>query len=223
MIIDGVNDVGHLEPRWSPSPELRMTRGRAVGRRSRASVRRPHRCSSRGGGARCRPAPAGPSSGCVCAAARWRACSFAPSAPPARPTCLAAQCRPPCIDRSAGRMGAARRRCRRLAIEPEVGPTFKSGIESAGFVPAKPTQPQHTRILDLRPPDELLAGFRKGRRYNIRAGERRGVVVEEGKDAAELARQSAAVERREIDPSARPALLPAATRASALVPHLRRL
>ena len=49
----------------------------------------------------------------------------------------------------------------------------------------------------MRPPDELLKTFRHGRRYNIRAGLRRGVVVEEGKDAAELARQSAAVERRE--------------------------
>lgn len=92
---------------------------------------------------------------------------------------------------------ARRAKVSRLTIEPEVGPEF-NGIESAGFVPAKPIQPQHTRILDLHPPAELLAGFRKGRRYNIRAGERRGVVVEEGKDAAELARQSAAVERREM-------------------------
>jgi lipid II:glycine glycyltransferase (peptidoglycan interpeptide bridge formation enzyme) len=43
----------------------------------------------------------------------------------------------------------------------------------------------------------MLPAFRHGRRYNIRTGEKRGVVVEEGKDAAELERQSQAVERRE--------------------------
>lgn len=85
----------------------------------------------------------------------------------------------------------------RLTIEPEV-PPLDEVLEGAGFVPTKPTQPQHTRILELRPPAELLSTFRKGRRYNIRTGERRGVVVEEGSDARELARQSAAVERREM-------------------------
>jgi lipid II:glycine glycyltransferase (peptidoglycan interpeptide bridge formation enzyme) len=58
-------------------------------------------------------------------------------------------------------------------------------------------QPQHTRILKLAPPAEMLATFKHGRRYNLRTGEKRGVVIEEGKDAAELERQSAAVERRE--------------------------
>src|SRR4029077_8267330 len=64
-------------------------------------------------------------------------------------------------------------------------------------VKVDPTQPEHTRIVTLRPPDELLATFKHGRRYNIRAGLRRGVTIEEGRDAAELGRQSAAVERRE--------------------------
>jgi lipid II:glycine glycyltransferase (peptidoglycan interpeptide bridge formation enzyme) len=70
-------------------------------------------------------------------------------------------------------------------------------LSERGFVRVAPTQPEHTRIITLRPPDELLASFKQGRRYNIRAGQRRGVVVEEGRDAAELGRQSAAVERRE--------------------------
>ena len=84
----------------------------------------------------------------------------------------------------------------KLVVEPEA-----KGVEDEmaahGFTETKPIQPRHTRILALRPPAELMKGFQKGRRYNIRTGERRGVTVVEGKDAAELARQSAAVERRE--------------------------
>jgi lipid II:glycine glycyltransferase (peptidoglycan interpeptide bridge formation enzyme) len=85
----------------------------------------------------------------------------------------------------------------RLLIEPEAPAALADVLTARRFTPAAPVQPQHTRILGLRPPDELLKSFRHGRRYNIRAGLRRGVVVNEGKDAAELARQSAAVERRE--------------------------
>jgi lipid II:glycine glycyltransferase (peptidoglycan interpeptide bridge formation enzyme) len=84
----------------------------------------------------------------------------------------------------------------RLVLEPEAS-KLSDVLKERGFVRAKPIQPRHTRIVKLRPPAELLATFRHGRRYNIRAGERRGVVVEEGKDAAELAHQSEAVERRE--------------------------
>lgn len=85
----------------------------------------------------------------------------------------------------------------RLVVEPEAPKEFGAVMEERGFTAAAPTQPQHTRIIKLLPPEQLLATFRHGRRYNIRAGLKRGVVVEEGKDAAELARQSAAVERRE--------------------------
>jgi lipid II:glycine glycyltransferase (peptidoglycan interpeptide bridge formation enzyme) len=95
-------------------------------------------------------------------------------------------------------------RMARLVVEPEVPaappeapPTLEDALSEQGFAAIAPTQPQHTRILQLRPPDELLKSFRHGRRYNIRAGLRRGVAVKEGKDAAELARQSAAVEQRE--------------------------
>ncbi len=86
----------------------------------------------------------------------------------------------------------------RLTVEPETGPPFGDTLEERGFASVSPTQPQHTRIITLRAAPEMLAGFKHGRRYNIRTGERRGVVVEEGKDAGELARQSAAVERREM-------------------------
>ncbi len=85
----------------------------------------------------------------------------------------------------------------RIMVEPEAPLDFGDVMRKHGFKPASPIQPQFTRIIELEPPAEMLATFKHGRRYNIRAGERRGVVVEEGKDAAELARQSAAVERRE--------------------------
>jgi lipid II:glycine glycyltransferase (peptidoglycan interpeptide bridge formation enzyme) len=88
-------------------------------------------------------------------------------------------------------------RIARIVVEPEAPPTFEEVLKDRRLTPGKPTQPQHTRIVKLLPPAELLQTFRHGRRYNIRAGQRRGVVVEEGKDAAELERQSAAVERRE--------------------------
>ena len=92
---------------------------------------------------------------------------------------------------------ARERRFSRLRVEPEAPVEFGGELEALGFSQVAPIQPRHTAILGLRPPDELLKTFKHGRRYNIRAGLRRGVVVEEGKDAAELARQSAAVERRE--------------------------
>jgi len=85
----------------------------------------------------------------------------------------------------------------KVRLEPEAPPAFGEILAERGFVKSAPTQPEHTRILELKPPDKMLASFRQGRRYNIRAGLKRGAVVEEGKDAAELARQSAAVERRE--------------------------
>jgi len=85
----------------------------------------------------------------------------------------------------------------RITVEPEAPIDFAGVMSERGFKPVAPVQPQHTRILKLALPDQMLATFKHGRRYNIRAGERRGVVVEEGKDATELERQSAAVERRE--------------------------
>ena len=85
----------------------------------------------------------------------------------------------------------------RLIIEPEVTASLADALTSRHFSAVAPVQPRHTRILRLGPPDDMLKSFRHGRRYNIRAGLRRGVIVKEGQDAAELAHQSAAVERRE--------------------------
>jgi hypothetical protein len=85
----------------------------------------------------------------------------------------------------------------RLKLEPEATPDFGEALSERGFTRVAPVQPEYTRIISLVPPDQLLATFKHGRRYNIRAGLRRGVVVEEGKEAAELERQSDAVERRE--------------------------
>src|SRR5207248_2178001 len=82
----------------------------------------------------------------------------------------------------------------RLVVEPQAPETFSEVLREKGFKQIAQIQPQHTRIVELMPPNELLATFRHGRRYNIRAGLKRGVIVEEGKDAAELAHQSAAVE-----------------------------
>jgi serine/alanine adding enzyme len=92
---------------------------------------------------------------------------------------------------------ARERKAARLRIEPEASPELAKALEAQGFEPVPPVQPANSVILDMKPPDELLKTFRHGRRYNIRAGLRRGTVAEEGKDAAELERQSAAVERRE--------------------------
>jgi hypothetical protein len=85
----------------------------------------------------------------------------------------------------------------RLTVEPDAPPDISGDMEKLGFSRTGATQPEHTSILALRPPDELIKTFKHGRRYNIRAGLKRGVAIEEGKDSAELARQSAAVERRE--------------------------
>src|SRR6202165_1170201 len=92
---------------------------------------------------------------------------------------------------------ARRAKVARLVVEPEAPATFGYTLTERGFESMGSPPPQHSRILELRPPDELLKTFKHGRRYNIRAGLRRGVLVTEGKDGAELARQSAAVERRE--------------------------
>ena len=92
---------------------------------------------------------------------------------------------------------ARRSRVAKMVVEPEASKDLRDALKERGFTRTTPTQPQHTRIIKLLPPEKLLASFRHGRRYNIRTGLKRGVVVEEGKDAAELARQSAAVERRQ--------------------------
>src|SRR4029077_16527182 len=58
----------------------------------------------------------------------------------------------------------------RITVEPEAPMDFGAVMIERGFKPAGPVQPQHTRILKLAPPDQMLATFKHGRRYNIRAG-----------------------------------------------------
>lgn len=84
----------------------------------------------------------------------------------------------------------------RLVVEPEAPPAFDDVMLDFGFGHATPIQPHHTRIIPLAPAETMLASFDRGTRYNIRVAERRGVTVEEGADAAELARQSERVEER---------------------------
>ena len=92
---------------------------------------------------------------------------------------------------------ARERKVARLHVEPDAPAELATALLNLGFNTVAPVQPAHSVIVELKPPDELLKTFRHGRRYNIRAGLRRGTVAEEGKDAVELERQSAAVERRE--------------------------
>jgi len=89
------------------------------------------------------------------------------------------------------------KRFARLRVEPEAPAALIEVMRELGFASAQPTQPANTRIVPLGEPPGVLASFDRGTRYNIRLAERRGVVVEEGSDAAVLAQQSAAVEERE--------------------------
>ncbi len=92
----------------------------------------------------------------------------------------------------------------RLRLEPEAPSDFASCLRERGFVPAAALHPEHTLIVPLGPPEEMLASFKPKHRYNIRLAERRGVVVEEGADASELERQHAVTaERQGIKAAAR--------------------
>jgi lipid II:glycine glycyltransferase (peptidoglycan interpeptide bridge formation enzyme) len=76
----------------------------------------------------------------------------------------------------------------RLRIEPETGPELCSLLAAMGFNRTADMQPSHTRIVQLDSPVEMLASFRRTTRYNIGYAERNQVTVDEGADAAELAR-----------------------------------
>jgi peptidoglycan pentaglycine glycine transferase (the first glycine) len=91
---------------------------------------------------------------------------------------------------------ARSRRFARLRVEPEASGEFAAVMREGGFVHADRTQPAETRIVPLGDAAGLLATFDRGTRYNIRLAERRGVIVDEGTDAAVLAELSAAVEER---------------------------
>ena len=79
---------------------------------------------------------------------------------------------------------ARERKIAKLRVEPDAPLDFGEDMKAIGFTAIAPTQPAHTRIVKLMSPDRLLASFHHGRRYNIRAGLRRGVIVEEGEDGA---------------------------------------
>ena len=75
----------------------------------------------------------------------------------------------------------------RLRVEPESGPELGPVLSEFAFRRRDDVQPSHTRIIQLGPDDRMLASFRSSTRYNIRYAERKGVVVDEGADAGELA------------------------------------
>ncbi len=85
----------------------------------------------------------------------------------------------------------------RLRVEPDGPPALAEDLAGLGFTRVHPTQPERTRILELGTPDAVLARIDRGTRYNIRLAERKGVVVEEGRDAAALVEQSKFVAARE--------------------------
>lgn len=92
---------------------------------------------------------------------------------------------------------ARERKLARLRVEPEVGSELAAPLRELGFRPAPQVQPQYTMIVKLGGEDEVLASFNRGTRYNIRLAEKRGVQVEEGADAEELAKQAGASAARQ--------------------------
>lgn len=85
----------------------------------------------------------------------------------------------------------------RLRVEPETGAELASQLRQMGFRPAPFVQPQHTLIVALESEEQLLAGFKRGARYNVRLAERKGVEVSPGRDAEEMARLAAASASRQ--------------------------
>jgi peptidoglycan pentaglycine glycine transferase (the first glycine) len=101
-------------------------------------------------------------------------------------------------DALAGLVDWARQRgLARLRVEPEAGTGLAPVLRELGFRQAPQVQPQHTMIIKLGTEEQTLASFNRGTRYNIRLAEKRGVTVVEGRDAAELARQSGASAARQ--------------------------
>src|SRR5439155_1758854 len=62
---------------------------------------------------------------------------------------------------------ARRSRVAKIVVEPEASKDLRDPLKERGFTRTSPTQPQHTRIIKLLPPEKLLTTFRHGRRYNI--------------------------------------------------------
>ncbi len=85
----------------------------------------------------------------------------------------------------------------RIVVEPDAGPEAVEELGRAGFRPAAGRQPEQTLMMPLVEPEAMLASFKPKHRYNIRLAARHGVVVEEGEDVEEMARQQAATATRQ--------------------------
>ncbi|HZV52207.1 MAG TPA: peptidoglycan bridge formation glycyltransferase FemA/FemB family protein [Candidatus Dormibacteraeota bacterium] len=85
---------------------------------------------------------------------------------------------------------ARERRLARLRVEPEAPIAFGGELRALGFQPSTAAQPRHTLIVPLADEETMLASFKPKHRYNVRLAQRRGVVVQVERDAAELKRQS---------------------------------
>jgi peptidoglycan pentaglycine glycine transferase (the first glycine) len=92
---------------------------------------------------------------------------------------------------------AMERRLSRLRVEPEAGPELSEALSDLGHRPAPSLHPAQTLVVPLAGEDDMMASFKPKHRYNIRLGLKRGVTVEEGEDAEEVARQSDATARRQ--------------------------
>ena len=70
-----------------------------------------------------------------------------------------------------------------LRIEPrKIEKTHTSILKTVGFLPVTDTQPQCTALIDLtKSEEELRHDLSASTRYNINAGERKGIKVREGK------------------------------------------
>ncbi|MGH7775998.1 MAG: lipid II:glycine glycyltransferase FemX [Candidatus Dormibacterales bacterium] len=105
---------------------------------------------------------------------------------------------PPTSDALEELAGWARReRASVLRVEPEGEEDLGADLRRLGFLPAAEVQPATTLLVELKGRDELLGSFRPKTRYNVRLAARRGVLVQEGAEGEELARQAAATARRQ--------------------------
>jgi hypothetical protein len=92
---------------------------------------------------------------------------------------------------------ARERRLVSLKVEPEAPPGAAAALRGLGFRPAPFVQPQHTLIVPLPGEEEVMAGFKRGTRYNVRLADRKGVKVAPERNPEEMARQAAASATRQ--------------------------
>ena len=85
----------------------------------------------------------------------------------------------------------------RLHVEPDAPPELGPALREAGFKPARAAEPRHTLIVRLGLDEDMLGSFKSKHRYNIRLAEKKGVTVEQTRDAAEMERQALATAGRQ--------------------------